>query len=241
MVAVHRLRSTARPLSDIVGPAEYDRIQDVWGQDAGRKRWSVGFPIVESFDIVGKPLAKDVFGQTAYRRLFQRSSRTLRELVPEEQDALSTLELAFRPTANARFAIEDEIKMALSTPPIRRLLVDLTRDLASAMEGETEERKVQLRRRAAWLANRFLLRRNRDGSLRCDECLLDPTTLPKMAGLSGRSLLDVHHLHPLDEGRRLTTEADFSLLCPTCHRLEHLLIKAAAETDLVATVVQKPI
>jgi hypothetical protein len=40
-----------------------------------------------------------------------------------------------------------------------------------------------------------------------------------------RSLLDVHHRHPLYEGSRVTTFADFALLRPTGHRFEHALLR----------------
>ena len=89
-----------------------------------------------------------------------------------------------------------------------------------------------VRRRAAWLANAFIHWRQKAGRLCCDQCTFDPATLPRLAGLGirARSLLDVHHLHPLEEGRRRTTVADFSLLGPTCHRVEHSMLRAAGKS-----------
>lgn len=77
LVAVHKLRTTARNLETIIGEDDFTRLQDMWAQDGGRYRWSVAFPIVESYRIVGRPKAKTVLGDALYRRLYQRSSATL--------------------------------------------------------------------------------------------------------------------------------------------------------------------
>src|SRR4051812_38023762 len=77
LIAVHRLRATTKPLAAFVGPKKYERLQDMWAQDGRRWRWSVAFPIKESYDIIEKPKAKAVF-QDAYRRLYGRPSAILR-------------------------------------------------------------------------------------------------------------------------------------------------------------------
>lgn len=224
-VAVHRLRPTMRPLRTIIGDAEYERLQDMWAQ-TGRRRWSVAFPIVESFDIEDKPLAGEVLTPSAYTRLFKHSSATLRPLVDEERAMIGDLGLVPRAAANAWIAIEDEIRMAEGSDIPRRVFENIRRDLAhSAMEGMTEERKGKVRLRAAWLANRFVGERKKAGTLFCDRCSFDPTVHAAGTPVNPRSLLDVHHLHPLDEGQRRTWLKDFALLCPTCHRFEHELIR----------------
>jgi 5-methylcytosine-specific restriction protein A len=50
-----------------------------------------------------------------------------------------------------------------------------------------------------------------------------------VTGVSGGSLLEVHHKNPLDEGVRYTTVLDFALPCPTCHRFTHALLRAKAK------------
>ena len=105
----------------------------------------------------------------------------------------------------------------------REIDIDLN---SAAMEGMTEEQRRKVRLRAAWLANRFVMKRQKAGTLTCDKCSFDPRTLTDGSPMRARSLLDVPHLHPLDEGRRVTTLADFALLCPTCHRFEHALLRA---------------
>jgi 5-methylcytosine-specific restriction protein A len=73
-----------------------------------------------------------------------------------------------------------------------------------------------------------VLRRQKAGTLICDRCSFDPAALINGAPVRPRSLLDVHHLRPLEEGVRVTTLADFGLFCPTCHRFEHALLRVAA-------------
>ena len=64
----------------------------------------------------------------------------------------------------------------------------------------TEERRVKVRRRAAWVANRFVLARRNAGTLFCDECGFDPAERLKGTSVSPRSVLDAHHRTPLEEG-----------------------------------------
>ena len=79
-------RSPFRPGSgrsqrEIIGNAAFERLQDMWAQDGNRVRWSVAFPIVESYNIENPPYARDVFGAAAY----QVSLRTPTiERIPED-------------------------------------------------------------------------------------------------------------------------------------------------------------
>lgn len=228
-IAVHKLRTTARDLEAILGQAEFTRLQDMWAQGEKRWRWSVAFPIVETYDIIGRPKAKDVLGEAGYRRLFQRSSATLRVLNDEERSALADLEIEQRTAANAWIGIEDEFALAEASEIDERIQRAIERDLPDrALEGMEEDRHAKVRKRAAWLAHQFIMKRRRAKTLYCDECQFDPTKVIGIEGVSPRSLLDVHHMHPLDEGVRYTTIKDFALLCPTCHRVEHARLKVAA-------------
>jgi 5-methylcytosine-specific restriction protein A len=238
LIAVHRLRPSARPLREIVGHDGYERIQNMWSKNGDRRRWSVAFPIVESFTITDAPLATDVFFAEACQRLINHASATLRPLAQGDHAPLAGLQLVPRSAANAWIAIEDEIKAAEASDIPGDVAWDIGDDMpptaaASAIEGMTEERWVKIRKRAAWLADRFVRERARAGTLHCDHCAFTPATSPRLAGVKvrPRSTLDVHHLHPLDEGKRRTTSSDFALLCPTCHRIEHLLLKAAKTAE----------
>lgn len=222
LVAIHRLRPSSRPLPEILGDAEFNRIQDMWAEQGKRYRWSVAFPIIESFSIINPPLANEVFSGDQMRRIFAHPSATLRPLTDAERMAIADLAIVPRPVVNAWVGIEEEIVMAEGSeidPTIQRAInIDLG---GSALEGLTEERKVKIRRRAAWVAEKFVKNRRASGLLCCDECGFDPTSKTSGTQIKPRSLMDVHHRTPLDEGKRYTTVQDFLLLCPTCHRFIH--------------------
>lgn len=229
LVAVHRLRPSARLLRSIIGDVAFERLQDMWAREDRRYRWSVAFLIIENFEIEHKPKAIEVFGIDSYQRIFSHASGLLRPLLSDESTKLMDLDIVPLQTVNAWIVIEDEAEMAERSDIDKRMLRSIGVDLsASAMEGLTEEQRIKVRRRAAWLAHRFIMKRQKDGKLICDECGFDP--LPRIAqtGIKPRSLLDVHHREPLAEGQRYTTLADFALLCPTCHRLEHARMRIMA-------------
>jgi 5-methylcytosine-specific restriction protein A len=168
------------------------------------------------------PYAEDVFGTQLYRRIYQRSSATLRELEDTARRAITDLEIERRDAPNAWIALEDEFEMAALSHVDAETLRQIEEDLSdAALEGESEERKQKYRRRAAWRAEQFVQERQREGKLQCDDCGFDPTQLFDPAIVKPRSMLDVHHKNPLSRGPRYTTSTDFALLCPTCHRAEH--------------------
>ncbi|WP_409979639.1 HNH endonuclease [Methylocystis sp.] len=79
------------------------------------------------------------------------------------------------------------------------------------------------------MAEHFIRERARSNLLVCDNCGFDPAKRPDLAFLKLRSLFDVHHKDPLAEGFRYTTTADYLLLCPTCHRIEHTQLRMKEE------------
>ncbi len=225
LMAIHKLRPTARHLIDLVGPEEFNKTQDMWAKEQSRFRWSVAFPIVESYTIVERPKARDVFGDKAYRRLYGHASSTLRPLNSDEQSALGELELLPREVRNSWIAVDDEIGFAESSEIDPRNLHHLTEDLTDkVLEGMDAERRGKVRLRAAWLADKFVRRRRTAGTLYCDSCDFRPEVLINGRDVTPRSLLDVHHKNPIALGARYTEERDLSLLCPTCHRFEHRLM-----------------
>jgi 5-methylcytosine-specific restriction protein A len=98
----------------------------------------------------------------------------------------------------------------------------------------TDERRAKVRKRAAWLADRFVVLRSKAGTLHCDDCKFDPRAAFPSGGVKPRSLLDVHHKRPIEEGVRYTTVDDLALLCPTCHRIEHARMKLAGKAAKAA-------
>ncbi len=233
-IAVHRLRPSSRPLRVILGDAEYEHLQDMWADGDKRYRWSVAFPIIESYSIVPPREANKVLSSDAMVRLFAHPSGTLRPLNDDERAQIAQLEIEPRLTKNAWIGIADEAEMAEASqinPETQRLI---NGDLRGAMEGMTEEQKAKVRKRAAWIADRFIRRRAKDGQLHCDECGFDPQDKIATTLVKARALLDVHHMNPLDEGVRYTTEADFCLVCPNCHRFMHRLANTLAEPEAKA-------
>jgi HNH endonuclease len=127
---------------------------------------------------------------------------------------------------NAQITIEDEFQLAEKSVISQHTRDVISRDLPTfAAEGMTAERWTKIRLRAMWLADKFISERVRASSLHCDDCGFDPKTRDDLSSIKPRSLLDVHHKDPLAEGERYTTTADFALLCPTCHRIAHSLIR----------------
>ncbi|WP_038935967.1 HNH endonuclease [Bradyrhizobium japonicum] len=229
-IAVHRLRPTARPLREIVGDAEYERIQDMWANGGLRHRWSVAFPIIESYALNPHCYANEVLTPEAMTRVFAHPSGTLRPLNDDERRQIAELEIEPRTTLNAWIGIEDEARMAEGSQINPDTIKLINGDLAlSALEGMTEEQKAKVRRRAAWLADGFIRKRARAGKLFCDNCGFDPAKKAAGTTIRPRSLLDVHHMSPLEEGVRYTTEADFCLVCPNCHRFMHRLARTLSD------------
>lgn len=231
LVAVHRLLSTALSLQTIIGADEFEELQNMWDENGSRRRWSVAFPIVESYDIIGRPLANAILGAESMQRVFGHPSAVLRPLNDAEREAIGQLELAPRQTRNSWMALQADVLKAERSQIDATIRQAIERDLSSlAVEGFTVEQLAKVRLRAAWLAQQFVMKRQRDGALICDACNFLPLTLIGDLGIKPRSLLDVHHLKPLEEGQRVTTLADFALLCPTCHRFEHAKLRLAQKS-----------
>ncbi len=222
---IHKLRMTSLPLETVIGKEEFERLQDAWAKPNERTRWSVAFPIVQRFEIVGAPKARDVFTPDMWTRLFQSQNAGLRRLDDEARAQIANLEILELEAPNFWIAVDQEILAAELSDVSKDNLTNMSRDLRGALEGETEERKVKLIRRVAKLADDFAKMRARTGSLHCDDCRFDPSARPDLAQIRARSCFDVHHKNPLAEGKRLTTLDDLALLCPTCHRIEHLRLK----------------
>ena len=230
-LAVHKLHTTSASLETILGLDEFNNLQDMWAQDYKRFRWSVAFPIVQRFRVKGAPKAKVVLGPESHARLYAHASATLRPLTDEEQGLIADLEIEPVETKNAWIGIEDEFLLAEQSEINWTTQKFIDQDLG-ALEGIEEKRLAKVKRRAAWIADRFIRERQKFGILKCDDCGFDPFKIAAGLGVKPRVFLDVHHKHPLDEGVRYTTTADFALLCPTCHRIEHSRITVAKKLKI---------
>lgn len=230
LIAVHKPYFTSRPLEQIIGKEHYNHIQDVWAKSGQRSRWSVAFPSIEKYRIIDPPLIKDILSPNSYKNLVQRSSATLRELTEIDKKAIAELKIEKVEVNNTWIIIDDEIRNAELSEINSEVFDLISTDFdQAALEGETDDRKIKIKKRAAWLADKFVRRRIQENTLVCDYCNYDPKLIIESENKYYRSLLDVHHLNPLSEGIRYTTENDFRLLCPNCHRLEHVKIRMKSE------------
>lgn len=234
LLAIHRLYTTSKPLEKIIPAEEFEALQDMWAEGDKRHRWAVAFPVVETYKIVGQPYASEVFG-SRFKRFSGHPSATLRPLVDEDRALLAELEIERVATVNSWVALDDEYEKAERSeidPRTDRLIDDDLKQ--NALEGFTEEVKAKIRRRAKWLADLFARKRQKAKTLFCDDCGFDPVKVIDCTVVKARSLLDVHHLHPLHEGQRVTSMEDFALLCPTCHRVEHARMRFNLQKTAVA-------
>jgi hypothetical protein len=206
--------------------------------------WKMGRPVPYAFRIEGETRSLDAgclgmlrsdleltLDDDGYIAAVKPNELLLRKYEPRRAELLARIEA----TGNAErldsaftfSAIADEVAIAEQSQIERRTERLIERDLqASAMEGLTSEQKIKTRRRAAWLAEMFVRDKLENGGHICQDCGFDPIEKTKGTPIKPRSLLDVHHKRPLDEGVRVTTLRDFVLLCPTCHRFGHALARS---------------
>lgn len=180
LIALHRLETTARPIRDFMSKDEFEELQDMWSEPGKRNRWMAAFPIVESYEIVGFPKAKDVLGDERYRWLFHRSSSTLRRLEDIDRSLIANLKIKLIPATNYLLSIEQDVQAAersQSSPYMRAIGQQIDHDLRNtAFEGMREEVIGKIKKRARWLAYKFARASADAGTLRCDDCSFDPTS-----------------------------------------------------------------
>jgi 5-methylcytosine-specific restriction protein A len=223
LTAVFKLANRPAHAQKLIAPQEYEDIQDRWDKRGDRVRWSEAYPIIEAWEIVGWPKARDVLGLDAARRRCEQLSPFLKVLDDGDRAKLSAFELApinlpadglaaqyFRDLAIQSNRLNGRSDTAL-TPEDRCLSEDY-----SSVEGMTKEQRVHIVLRDRHLVR--LLKRN--APLKCMVCSYDPTSRganPRQA----RAILEAHHTLPIHSGERLSTVRDLVLLCPTCHREVH--------------------
>lgn len=100
---------------------------------------------------------------------------------------------------------------------------------AAPTEDEDVERiegrsRIIFRRHLAVERDRSLVLRKKQavrkstGRLACDVCGFD---FQEAFGPLGQDVADVHHLHPISLGARVTKLSDLAILCANCHRIAH--------------------
>lgn len=220
LVAVHRIDSN-QPVHGraAMGSARYDQMQKRWARPDQPWRWAVRFVIVQSWRIVDRPLARDVLGDALYAHIFQHPAGALRPLDDDARAAIADLMVEEVATV-ATPAVEGKlIEMARIDNMERFRKADaitaedglIIADLREACEGMKRERMREI----AWRDRRIIAQKKRSVPAICEACGYKPP------GDAGFQCLDVHHLHPISAGVRMTTLADLAVLCPTCHREVH--------------------
>jgi 5-methylcytosine-specific restriction protein A len=218
LIAVHRLEHSWRPLWNAIGRDEYERIQAMWAPPDRQHRWAVAFPFVESWDIVGRPYAEEVFGKVLFKQVHTRS-RELRILSDAHRACLADLAIVQREIE------QDEGEL---TDAERRIYEHWFDEDFAVVEGMPAERMQRYRQRFPGLAREYKELLAAKGMLRCDLNQCNPQDDPRLRGLAidPLSLFDVHHKRPLQEGPRETRWENLSLLCPSCHRITHAILAA---------------
>ncbi|TMX64592.1 HNH endonuclease [Vibrio rotiferianus] len=92
------------------------------------------------------------------------------------------------------------------------------------LEGDVKHKAHRHRERCSKLRKDLLKKRINRGGLACDICGYEGAGLPKEIV---DSAFEAHHVKPLGDstGPQNTKLSDMSLLCATCHRLLHRLMK----------------
>ncbi|WP_075478453.1 HNH endonuclease [Moritella viscosa] len=84
-------------------------------------------------------------------------------------------------------------------------------DSESAQEGYLQDRTLLSRKRD----QKLVKQRKKMDNYQCQSC--DFSLI-----IEGKSIIECHHLFPLNFGERDTKIEDLVCLCPTCHRIAHL-------------------
>jgi len=84
-------------------------------------------------------------------------------------------------------------------------------DSESAQEGYLQDRTLLSRKRD----QKLVKQRKKMDNYQCQSCDF-------LLIIEGKSIIECHHLFPLNFGERDTKIEDLVCLCPTCHRIAHL-------------------
>lgn len=95
-------------------------------------------------------------------------------------------------------------------------------------EGELKYRLIGERERDRTIVKAALdANRIRYGDYACQDCGYRPVDDPRVPNNLRRRMLEVHHIELLSKGERKTRLHDLLVLCPLCHRREHVIQRAA--------------
>jgi len=91
LTAVFKLANRPVHAHHLMGPEQYDDLQNRWDQRGDRARWSETFPIIEAWEITGWPKARDILGLQAAKRRCEMQSQFLKVLSDDDRAKLAIL------------------------------------------------------------------------------------------------------------------------------------------------------
>lgn len=177
--------------------------------DDGRFRWAHGVPLFRVW-LCGQPVPfRDITGETP---TFNQSHGI--RVVP-------LIEVGSTFHASARAVPLRRVEL---DPPPQSDILAVANATLSAREGTLRYRLTAQRERdrrvrdEAW--RRHLVRFDQPT---CEDCGYTPSTDKRVPRGRWRQMLDVHHVEFLSRGARVTRSTDLLILCPLCHRRQHVL------------------
>lgn len=187
-----------------------------YSHDNGDFRWPHGAPFLRVW-LCSQPRRFDELTGEAFRFGQNHGGRvvSLSELPGDLHGAARGLELREavldRPTP-----LPDHLD-----PPPRFREGDLRVRLRGERVRDAEARRLALR------ANRA-----RFGAYTCEGCGYRPSEDLRVPKGRATAMLDVHHIEPLSNGARDTTQDGLAVLCPLCHRRHHVRERVEGLTPL---------
>lgn len=227
LVAVHQILPRGFHVREVMPIEEYEETQRRWADPQKPWRWSLGIPVLRSWDIVEKPMAAGVFGQSRYLHHMGHAAGALRPLDDDDRVKLSPLKIRERARPTCQAAVltllreweETHRKLSDPTPSETRADRRDIQDDDFAEEGETKEQRAERVRRSTALVAHVKQTR----PLACCACSYDAVARAAELGLIGKakSLIHAHHRYWPLRGARVTKADDLMLLCPNCHSEVH--------------------
>ncbi len=150
LTAVYRVIDHRFHASELVSTQEFEDIQGRWAYNGKQSRWSEAFLIVEAWNIVGWPKAREILGLESADRACEQLSSGIKVLTDEDRSRLDHLELTPVDLPGdgmaARYFIRESQKRnqeknvtANSITADRHLYQDF-----AAIEGSTREIRLRL-------------------------------------------------------------------------------------------------
>lgn len=193
------------PASQLLWPDQLNRPDALNGD--GEFRWRIGVPFLRVW-LCEAP--KPIVELTGVQPAFQRHHGI--RVVPLEEVAAGLSE-------------------AVKNIPLRSAVLDRPHELPEIITQEVKVTEGNLKytltgvreRDRAIVSDALDRNRIRYGEYTCEDCAYQPATDFRVPRRFLRGMLDVHHIELLARGERITRVNDLLVLCPRCHRRQHVI------------------